>query len=117
MSEVKKNPLLDGITLSGGEPFMQAEIAGKLAHKVKKDLNLSVITYTGFLFEDLLKNDKNRELLENTDMLVDGKFVKEERSLDLMYRGSKNQRLINVSESLKQNKVVEYNINKYGEIL
>lgn len=117
VSEVKKNPLLDGITLSGGEPFMQAEVAGHLARKIKKDLNLSVITYTGFLFEDLLKNDKNRELLENTDMLVDGKFVKEEKSLDLMYRGSKNQRLINVQESLKQNKVIEYNINKYGEIL
>ena len=96
---------------------MQPEAAGELAYKVKKDLNLSVVTLTGFLFEDLLKSEKNRTLLENTDMLIDGKFVEEEKSLDLMFRGSRNQRLINVQESLKENRVVEYNINEYGEII
>jgi len=108
VDEVKKNPLLDGITLSGGEPFAQAEVAGKLAKKVKQDLNLSVITYTGYLFENLLKDEKNKELLENTDILIDGPFVIGEKSLDLMYRGSKNQRAIDVKESLKQNRIIEY---------
>lgn len=108
IEEIKKNPLLDGITLSGGEPFMQADVAGDLAKQVKNDLNMSVITYTGFLFEDLLKDEKNKKLLENTDILIDGPFILKERSLDLMYRGSRNQRAIDVQESLKQNKVIEY---------
>lgn len=111
VSEVKKNPLLDGITLSGGEPFAQAEVAGELAEKVKEELNLSVITYTGYLFENLLKEEKNKKLLENTDILIDGPFIIGEKSLDLMYRGSKNQRAIDVQESLKQNKVIEYKFN------
>lgn len=111
VSDVKKNPLLDGITLSGGEPFAQAEVAGELAKKVKEELNLSVITYTGYLFENLLKEEKNKKLLENTDILIDGPFIIGEKSLDLMYRGSKNQRAIDVQESLKQNKVIEYKFN------
>lgn len=96
----------DGITLSGGDPMVQQlqclEIA-KYAHK----LGLNVWCYTGYLYEDILKNEKQKALLEEVDVLVDGKFLIDERSLDLYYKGSANQRIIDVKESLKQNMVVE----------
>ena len=100
----------DGITLSGGDPMVQPlqclEIA-KYAHK----LGLNVWCYTGYLYENILKNEKQKALLEEVDVLVDGKFLIDERSLDLYYKGSANQRIIDVKESLKQNMVVE--ISRY----
>lgn len=100
----------DGITLSGGDPMVQPlqclEIA-KYAHK----LGLNVWCYTGYLYENILKNEKQKALLEEVDVLVDGKFLIDERSLDLYYKGSANQRIIDVKESLKQDMVVE--ISRY----
>ena len=99
----------DGITLSGGDPFMQAKAVNEIADYVKK-AGKNVWAYTGFLFEDLLEMSKTNssiiELLNNVDVLIDGKFNISEFSLDLYYRGSRNQRVINVKESLKQNKVI-----------
>jgi anaerobic ribonucleoside-triphosphate reductase activating protein len=108
ISDIKKNPLLDGVTLSGGDPFEQAEIFSELAKEVKK-IGKNVITYTGYTFEQLVTYSYERkgykELLENTDMLVDGPFVLEEKSLMLKFRGSKNQRIIDVPNSIKNKKV------------
>lgn len=99
----------DGITLSGGDPFMQPEAVNEIA-KYVKSINKNVWAYTGFDFEKLLemseKNKHIKELMQNIDVLIDGKFKIEELSLDLYYRGSRNQRVINVKESLKQNKVI-----------
>jgi anaerobic ribonucleoside-triphosphate reductase activating protein len=111
---VKKNPLLDGVTLSGGEPFMQARECAEIAKKAH-ETGLNVVTYTGFTFEEILNkaNDENNfsELLENTDILVDGRFVLELKSIDLNFKGSSNQRLIDVKLSLANGKVIlsEYN--------
>ena len=95
----------DGITLSGGDPMVQPlqclEIA-KYAHK----LGLNVWCYTGYLYENILKNEKQKALLEEVDVLVDGKFLIDERSLDLYYKGSANQRIIDVQKSIAQNKVI-----------
>ena len=96
---VKGNPLLDGITLSGGEPFEQALECSILARKVK-ELGLNVITYTGYMFEEILANDDFKELLLQTDTLIDGKFNIKEKSLMLNFRGSKNQRIIDVKKYL-----------------
>lgn len=96
---VKSNPLLDGITLSGGEPFEQAKECSVLAKEVKK-LGLSVVTYTGYTFEEILKVENFRELLAVTDILIDGKFQMENRSLMLKFRGSTNQRIIDVKKYL-----------------
>lgn len=96
---VKENPLLDGITLSGGEPFEQALECSILARKVKS-LGLSVVTYTGYTFEQMLKNKKFRELLLQTDILIDGKFDISKKSMMLQFRGSTNQRIIDVKKYL-----------------
>ncbi|NLW39431.1 MAG: anaerobic ribonucleoside-triphosphate reductase activating protein [Tissierellia bacterium] len=106
---VKKDPLLDGITLSGGEPFHQGRACGLLAKKIKK-MGLNIITYTGYTFEELLNEiDINRgwkELLYATDILIDGRFDVEKKSLSLRFRGSSNQRIIDVKSSLEKNQVV-----------
>lgn len=99
IKKVKANPLLDGISLSGGEPFEQAEECSILAKKVRA-LGLNVVTYTGYTFEEILAEENFRRLLLETDILIDGKFEIEEKSLMLKFRGSKNQRIIDVKKFL-----------------
>ncbi len=111
IEKIKSNPLLKGITLSGGEPFMQAKALSILLDKIK-DTKLDIITYTGFRFEELLQkeNDENcfMELLERTDIIIDGKFEEDKKNENLMYRGSSNQRAIDVKLSIQTGKIVEY---------
>lgn len=105
--EIMKNPLLDGITLSGGEPFCQSKPLTELARKAKEQ-NLTVMTYTGYTFEELLaKNDPDvMALLETSDWLVDGLYMEELRSLEIRFRGSSNQRILDVSKSLSANATI-----------
>ena len=107
--ELKNLKGQDGITLSGGDPFFQIEACLEIA-KYAKQINLNVWCYTGFTFEQLLvmsKSNKNIiKFLENIDVLVDGRFIVEERSLDLKYKGSKNQRILNVKKSLEKKEAV-----------
>ena len=110
LKAVKKDPMLQGITFSGGEPFMQCEPLIELA-KACHQQELNVMIYTGFTFEQLYENfDKHpeyKELLEQCDWLIDGRFVLSQRTLNLRYRGSKNQRIIDVHKSLALGKAVE----------
>lgn len=96
---VKDNPLLDGITLSGGEPFEQAIECSILAKKVK-ELGLNVVTYTGYTFEEILQNNRFRSLLLQTDILIDGEYDISKKSMMLQFRGSTNQRIIDVKRYL-----------------
>lgn len=97
---VLDNPLCRGVTFSGGEPFAQAEGFCKLA-KLLKEKGYEVASYTGYTFEALLKGTKaQQELLRNIDILIDGPFLLNERSLELSFRGSKNQRILDVPKSL-----------------
>lgn len=109
VKKVKENPLLSGVTISGGEPFLQAKTCAVLSSKVK-EMGLNIMTYTGYTFEEIMERiDTNkgwRELLYETDILVDGRFDIDKKSLLLKFKGSKNQRIINVAESLNNNKVV-----------
>lgn len=100
--KMRRNPLLDGLTLSGGEPFAQAGAAAQLAKRAH-ELGLSVWTYSGYTFEQLLQmQDAHvRALLGETDVLVDGPFILEQRSLELKFRGSANQRILDMKKSLK----------------
>jgi anaerobic ribonucleoside-triphosphate reductase activating protein len=106
---VRKNPLLDGITLSGGDPFLQGKQCAILANRVK-DMGLNVITYTGYTFEEIMEeaeiNPSWKELFYATDILIDGKFEADKKSLLLKFRGSKNQRIIDVAKSLENSKIV-----------
>lgn len=108
--KIKELKLQDGITLSGGDPFFQTEACIEIA-KYAKSLGLNIWAYTGFLFENLIKMEKTKELLKYVDVLVDGKFELENKSLNVKFRGSTNQRIINVPKSLKNGKV--HQIRKY----
>lgn len=110
LEEIKKNPLLAGVTLSGGEPFSQAAGLAELAREVHA-LGLNVVTFTGYTLEYLLahleENPGWRALLEQTDYLIDGPFLQQQKTLNLPFRGSSNQRILLVKESLEQGKAVE----------
>ncbi|MDR1588782.1 MAG: anaerobic ribonucleoside-triphosphate reductase activating protein [Oscillospiraceae bacterium] len=112
-AEMLKNPLTDGLTLSGGEPFAQARDCAAIA-RAAKDAGLDVWTYTGYTFEELLnaaaRDADTAELLKLTDTLVDGRFILSERTLKLRWRGSGNQRLIDVPASLKTGTVCEISL-------
>lgn len=99
----------DGITLTGGDPFFQVAACLELA-KFAHENNLNVWCYTGFRFEELMemssKNPKVIEFLKQIDILIDGRFEIEKRSLNLKFRGSTNQRILDVKKSLKRKKPV-----------
>ena len=104
---VESNPLCHGVTFSGGEPFSQAEGFTKLA-RLLKEKGYEVASYSGYTFEQLLGGTQaQRDLLSQLDVLIDGPFVLAERSLELNFRGSRNQRILNVPESLKAGHAVE----------
>ena len=109
LDEIKKNPLLSGVTFSGGEPFCQPEALTELGKEVKK-LGLNLVCYSGYTFEELIKLSEKvpavMELLQLSDLLVDGRFVLEEKSLMLKFRGSRNQRIVDVPASLAKGEVV-----------
>lgn len=109
IEKIKKNPLLDGVTFSGGEPFCQAEILADIGRKIKA-IGLNIITYTGYTFEELYENrEKNHwnDLLSVTDFLIDGKFILSQKDWNLKFRGSSNQRYIDCQKSLKEDRAVE----------
>ena len=100
IAQMGKNPLVRGVTLTGGEPMMQAEALLEVA-SAAKEKGLNVWCYTGFTLEELLERKQLAQLrlLEYIDVLVDGPYIAHERSLDLVYCGSKNQRLIDMNRT------------------
>ncbi|MBR0219192.1 MAG: anaerobic ribonucleoside-triphosphate reductase activating protein [Clostridia bacterium] len=107
IAKMKKNPLLSGITLTGGDPLEQSAPCLELA-KAAHAAGLNVWAYTGYTWEQLLSRDDPDQmaLLREVDVLVDGPFIQAERSLELDYRGSRNQRLIDVPATLRTGEVV-----------
>lgn len=103
------NPMLKGITFSGGDPVEQAESFLYMAKAFKK-AGLNIWCYTGYTFEEVLnkmkENKSLKELIDNIDVLVDGKFEINKKRDGLRFKGSTNQRLINVKESLKKNEII-----------
>ena len=102
-----RNPILDGLTLSGGEPLLQTADCFRLVKEAKKR-GLNVWCYTGYTWEVASTVTNVQALLRFVDVLVDGPFIESQRTLELSWRGSRNQRLIDVQESLRQGKAVEY---------
>lgn len=104
-----ENPLCSGVTFSGGEPFCQAEALYALGSRFKS-AGKHLMCYSGWTFEELLKKSETeeytRKLLALLDILVDGRFDISRRSLSLMFRGSENQRLIDVQKSISQGRAV-----------
>ena len=108
LKEILSDPLLDGVTFSGGEPLMQPVPLTEMAREINKR-GLNIIVYTGFLWEDIVKANRSdwNDLLKNVDVLVDGPFVKSLRDWQLQYKGSSNQRYIDVKHSLAEGRLVE----------
>lgn len=109
IAHLGENPLVRGLTLSGGEPMMQPEPLYLIA-RAAKEKGMNVWCYTGFTLEELMRENRadRMRLLSAVDVLVDGPFRSHERSLDLLYRGSKNQRLIDMPATLKSGTIRLY---------
>lgn len=103
-----ENPLMSGLTLTGGEPLLQPDAAYALA-KGAKEKGKHVMLYSGGRFEQLIQNEANVKVLQQVDVLVDGPFHQDERTLELNFRGSRNQRILDVPASLSAGKPVELN--------
>ena len=112
IEDILKNPIIKGVTFSGGDPFEQADKFAYIAHELKMN-NLNIWCYTGYVFEYILENKEKRkgwdELLNNIDVLVDGKFDETKKD-QLRYRGSSNQRIIDIQKTLetKDIKILNY---------
>lgn len=106
VDEINKNSMLDGITLSGGDPFFNPDELLNFLKEIKAKTSKNIWSYTGYTFENLLIDSTMKECLDYIDVLVDGKFQKNNYHPDLYFRGSSNQRIIDVKESLKSNEVV-----------
>ena len=94
------------VTFSGGDPFYRADDVAILAERIKNELSKNLWCFTGFLFEELVADAKYHNLLTKIDVLVDGPFVKDRKDLSLRFRGSSNQRIIDVKKSLDVGKVI-----------
>ncbi len=114
VNAVKEDGLLTGVTLSGGEPFTQAKPLTVLAREIRK-LGLDVMAFSGYTYEELINGATEEngwlELLSELSLLIDGRFVESQKSLELRFRGSRNQRIIDVQKSLSTNTVVLSELN------
>ena len=99
LEAVEANPLLDGVTFSGGEPFCQAEALCVLGERIRA-LGKSIVVYSGYTYEQLIQKGESEpsvlRLLDLADLLIDGPYIEAQRDLSLQFRGSKNQRVIDL---------------------
>lgn len=107
--DICRSKAVTGITFSGGEPFCQVEPLLEIAHRAK-DAGLDLMSYSGYTYEQLLdRNDPaTNEFLGLMDILVDGPFIEAERNLELTYRGSENQRVIDLNKTREADEIVLY---------
>ncbi|MGL4332360.1 MAG: anaerobic ribonucleoside-triphosphate reductase activating protein [Bacteroidales bacterium] len=112
IARVLANPL-SNVTFTGGDPFFQTDSFIQIAKAIKAGSSKNIWCYTGYLFEDLLKDPQFTELLSYIDVLVDGPFELAKRDLSLLFRGSSNQRLVDVPKSLSEGSVVLLDYKPY----
>lgn len=104
---IKNTPFISGLTLSGGDPMYSAEELIPFVQKLRSEVDgVTVWIYSGFLYEEIKQNEEMAELLKQCDVLVDGEFVLEQRDITLAYKGSQNQRIIDVQKSITDNKII-----------
>ena len=99
LADIQKNPFVKAVTFSGGEPFAQPLALAELASALKEQ-GYHLMSYSGYTFEQLLQRADARPLLDKLDLLVDGPFVESQKSIELRFRGSANQRVLDVPASL-----------------
>ncbi len=102
INEINRNPLLDGVTFTGGDPFFNPEEFRTVLEKVRKSTGMNIWFYTGYTLEEILNDSRRKDLLQYIDILVDGKFEESLYSPTLEFRGSSNQRILDIKELLKE---------------
>ena len=103
--QIRDAQLQSGLTLSGGEPFLQVEPLLDIV-KTAKEKQLNIWAYSGFTYEELLADEDKKRLLVELDVLVDGKFLNDLKDYRLVFKGSRNQRIIDVQKSLQSGSVI-----------
>ncbi len=109
ISYIKNNKFIQGLSLLGGEPFDNLELVDFITEFKKKCSNKDVWIWSGYTYEQIIKDKNKLKLLSLCDILIDGRFILELKDLKLRFRGSKNQRIINIKESMKENQI-KFNI-------
>ena len=105
---IKEHDYIDGITLSGGDPMYSASELCKFVDRYKRETGKSIWIYTGFKYEDILSdNDDKLKLLKKCDIVVDGRFKLEDRDTTIAFRGSPNQRIIDIKKSMSKRTVID----------
>lgn len=99
-----------GLTLLGGEPFQNEVDLLKVIRDIKKEVQKDIWIFSGYTYEEILKDQDKKKLLEECDVLVDGRFVEKLKDLNLRFRGSSNQRIIDVQKSLEANEVILFDL-------
>lgn len=107
----KENILMDGVTLTGGDPLYQPDATFSLCKKLK-DLDINIWLYTGFTYEEITKDEKLMSIMKYIDVLVDGPFIESLKSLELEYRGSSNQRILDMKKTLESGKPEQLNLER-----
>ncbi|MDO5717025.1 MAG: anaerobic ribonucleoside-triphosphate reductase activating protein [Tissierellia bacterium] len=107
--EYLKDPVVSGLSLLGGEPMQNTELI-HVVREIKKVVNKNIWVYSGYTYEQILANEKRKALLEECDVLVDGLFVQALYDIRLKFRGSSNQRIIDIKQSLAKGEVVLHEI-------
>lgn len=106
IENILSNPMLDGITLSGGDPMYMPNEVDEFISKLKSKNNaMTIWLYTGFTYEQCIADEEKAKVLKKIDVLVDGPYIASKRALHLRFRGSSNQRIIDVAKSLETGKV------------
>lgn len=104
--EYVSNPNIIGVNILGGEPMQQDLMLIRLLKRIKNETNKNIWVWSGFLYQDIIKTNFGRTILHFIDVLVDGKFEIDKKDISLRFRGSKNQRVIDVQKSLLENKII-----------
>lgn len=107
ISYIQKTPFVSGLTLSGGDPMYSAAEIMPFVERLKSELkSISIWIYSGFTYEEICKDTDMFRLLKLCDVLVDGEFILEQRDITLSYKGSRNQRIIDIQKSIKEKQII-----------